>query len=279
MSDERRGPIASVRIDTGQRYVDLGLGEHVIGRSPDSAISFDDPHLSRRHVAIVVTPSSITLLDLGSRNGVRVNGSPVSRSRELVRGDVITMGAQVLTVSRISQRGPSVSQASPLHAVSPALADAMKVTTTISHTSSGLDARLEAFRLIGEVAQRAIAAGDGARAEQVLERTLAEVLSTARGRLPIQPELVAFAARHALLLAKAVRRSYWTDYTFDLYGTLGWPMPREVVEELESVLPEVPPSDRATVTVYLSKARLCSTKTAEQELALRVEEAARRCLG
>jgi hypothetical protein len=59
-----------------------------IGRSPDCAISIADPSLSRRHFELASEGDGWRVTDLGSRNGISVNG-------ELVRRAVVRPGDEI----------------------------------------------------------------------------------------------------------------------------------------------------------------------------------------
>lgn len=50
----------------------------IIGRTPQSPISFDEPQVSHRHAAIRLHRGSWELMDLGSTNGTTVNGREVA---------------------------------------------------------------------------------------------------------------------------------------------------------------------------------------------------------
>ncbi|HEY3496770.1 MAG TPA: FHA domain-containing protein, partial [Polyangiaceae bacterium] len=65
---------------SGPREFELPVGRFLIGRSETCELPLDDPLVSRQHVALVVDESGVTLEDLGSRNGVKLNGSLVSGS-------------------------------------------------------------------------------------------------------------------------------------------------------------------------------------------------------
>ncbi|MDO5635061.1 MAG: DUF3662 and FHA domain-containing protein, partial [Micrococcus sp.] len=65
----------------------------VVGRSSErSDVVLSDTSVSRAHVQLVRAGSSVTLIDLGSRNGVQVNGQDVDGSRTLRDGDRIVLG-------------------------------------------------------------------------------------------------------------------------------------------------------------------------------------------
>lgn len=63
----------------------------IIGRDPTVELVLDDASVSRHHVEIVSNEGGVTLVDLGSTNGVFVNGEQV-QSRALVDGDKIQVG-------------------------------------------------------------------------------------------------------------------------------------------------------------------------------------------
>src|SRR5215211_2048688 len=68
----------------------------VIGRSRDSDVVIADPNVSRRHAELRRGEDGWSVVDLGSTNGVKVNGRRVSDSR-LRPGDQITIGVTDLT--------------------------------------------------------------------------------------------------------------------------------------------------------------------------------------
>jgi hypothetical protein len=74
----------------------------VIGRSRDCDIQLADANVSRRHAELRQEGASYWIVDLGSTNGVEVNGKRVKRAK-LRSGDTITMGSTELTFSRESE--------------------------------------------------------------------------------------------------------------------------------------------------------------------------------
>lgn len=88
-----RRPLRAVLVD-GERHHDLGLRGGTIGRSRDCDVVLDDRNVSRRHAEIRQGPDgSWTVRDLGSTNGVRVNGRRVGGDGEDLRpGDAIELG-------------------------------------------------------------------------------------------------------------------------------------------------------------------------------------------
>jgi len=66
----------------------LLVGTIVVGRDPQCEISHADPRLSRRHAEFSVAARGVTVRDLDSRNGIRVNGQAVKEA-VLAPGDVV----------------------------------------------------------------------------------------------------------------------------------------------------------------------------------------------
>ncbi len=73
----------------------LKPGVSVIGRLAQSDIQLPSPDVSRRHAHVTVGPDGCFVSDLGSENGVKVNGQPVENHR-LEDGDVVVLGKQRL---------------------------------------------------------------------------------------------------------------------------------------------------------------------------------------
>ena len=63
-----------------------------IGRAPDNMIVVDDSSVSGRHAEIRVAGKSCQLKDIGSTNGTRVNGNPITDT-QLGHGDRVRFGA------------------------------------------------------------------------------------------------------------------------------------------------------------------------------------------
>jgi pSer/pThr/pTyr-binding forkhead associated (FHA) protein len=64
-----------------------------IGRSPDRDFVIDERTVSRHHALIRREGAHWVLVDLGSKNGTRVNGRPVEGRAVIAPGDEIGFGA------------------------------------------------------------------------------------------------------------------------------------------------------------------------------------------
>ncbi len=70
----------------------LLVKETLIGRLDSAHLVLEDPTVSRVHAKIVCEADGIVLVDLESRTGTHVNGTPVLRCR-LADGDVIEIAS------------------------------------------------------------------------------------------------------------------------------------------------------------------------------------------
>lgn len=79
----------------------------VIGRGVDADLRIDDPGVSRRHAEIRVMPGlntpTVTILDLGSTNGMLVNGQRVQQA-QLQDGAVVKVGNTSMTLHVVGSR-------------------------------------------------------------------------------------------------------------------------------------------------------------------------------
>ncbi len=69
----------------------------VLGRSRDCDVVLGDTNVSRRHAEIRPAGTGWTVADLGSTNGIRVNGRPASGAVALAPGDRLELGTVPMT--------------------------------------------------------------------------------------------------------------------------------------------------------------------------------------
>ena len=67
----------------------------VLGRGPGADVVFDDGSMSRQHAALELMVDGYRVRDMGSTNGIEVNGASIPAS-DLKHGDKISMGEHVL---------------------------------------------------------------------------------------------------------------------------------------------------------------------------------------
>lgn len=89
-------PPAVLTLPGGQR-IELHEGRYVLGRQLENDIVLNDSNVSRRHAEFVSSAGVVTVRDLGSTNGTKVNGVLVSGEQHLEHGDVINFGTAQVT--------------------------------------------------------------------------------------------------------------------------------------------------------------------------------------
>ena len=93
--DRPRGPEPTGRamlLAEGKRMV-VGRSGAVLGRSRDCDVTLNDPNVSRRHAEIRPDGAGGWLVeDLGSTNGVKVNGRQIRSATPLQPGDRLALG-------------------------------------------------------------------------------------------------------------------------------------------------------------------------------------------
>lgn len=96
---DRGAAVATVKVvggpDAGREFP-LSPGTAYIGRGRGCEIQLGDPQVSRRHARLLVT-DVVEVVDLGSSNGIELQGQPVDRA-VLREGDTFTVGDTRLEV-------------------------------------------------------------------------------------------------------------------------------------------------------------------------------------
>ncbi len=71
-----------------------------IGRSTEADLQLQHSSVSRRHARLFWQHDALLVQDMGSHNGVRINGERVDGPRQLASGDVISVGEVLLALHR-----------------------------------------------------------------------------------------------------------------------------------------------------------------------------------
>lgn len=106
----RRGPAPNQRFILNQDIIGMG-------RDISSDVIVNDPEVSRNHARMIRGVSGYSIEDLGSTNGVFVNGERISGPRRLRHGDEVALG-ETVTFLFESYGEPTVAAPRPEPAVS-----------------------------------------------------------------------------------------------------------------------------------------------------------------
>jgi hypothetical protein len=210
----------------GPREIPLPLGRFVIGRAETCELPLDDPLVSRQHAVLNVMHDGVTAEDLGSRNGIRINGERVEKPKRLAPGDVLLVGNNsfTLTLGR----------------------DVMTDTIEAAQTQ-----RLPAFGLIGILGEKALALGRGDEAERLLGPQIDLLLEEAAEGRRVDAAVVDQACTFALRLAGVMGTGRWLDAVFRLHRILRRTPSTAIVDELYSVFRKVKQPSLVELRAYL----------------------------
>jgi hypothetical protein len=223
-----------------QRDFELAAGVTIVGRGDGCQLVLDDPLISRRHACFVVDEREITVKDLGSTNGVLVNGTRVDDIQLVVPGDQITIGRHNAELCWVpfsaAERGPRPRE---MHSGRPAVDTVVdqRLPDDVKHPHHS-DADSEAthqtrvLEMLSGVAEKAFELGRGADAERILKRPLETILERALEGAPMDPREAGDAGLLAVRLARATGQGLWIDYVFRLFEGLGKLPTTAIVDEL-----------------------------------------------
>jgi predicted component of type VI protein secretion system len=82
----------------------------LIGRHPECDVRIDLPKVSRRHCCVALAYDRVMIRDLGSRNGLRVNGLLIDEA-QLWAGDEVAIGP---ILYRVEDDSPPPTPPSPV---------------------------------------------------------------------------------------------------------------------------------------------------------------------
>ncbi len=267
--------------------LEIPEGEFVIGRTPECQLALDDPRVSRKHAVLRATPKGVIVEDLGSRNGVSVNGVKIAGQQLCTDGDRVTIGSQEMLIYRGgsgSHRATLTVQGSthtlaeiPAEAVRAARESARASKPDIAEGARSPIPQNPAprghsnVRVLGAVAEKALALGRIDEAERILGTVLTDLLTTIRGGAPVDDDVFDAAIKAALRLAGAGAKGPWVEYVFDLHLELARIVAAPVVDELYTVVRKVKSVDRKAIRRYVESLDRRSLTPAEKFLYQRVQ--------
>ncbi len=262
---------------------DLVGPEILIGRSPDCHITIEDPLVSREHTRIRVSDAGeVSVVDLGSRNGVRVNGRPVpSRGEQrLMDGDRIRLGTQELVFTVVQGREAPARPTGFMRMCAacntPYPEGAMvcphcgAATSDDEDTMSGIAVeprRSWTFHLLGEVIERALATRRAVEADRLLRRAAREVDERLAAGDQIDTVHVTLIAGFAVRLAAIASNSEWLAWTLTLHTRQSLMVSAPVLDALEQLDVEAFPELARIVGGYCSWYRQHATNPDAESLA------------
>lgn len=237
---------AAYALHEGSHVHRLGRGPVLLGRGTGVDILLTGPLVSRRHAELRETKDGLLVTDLDSRNGVFVNGHQIGEPTPLSNGDTLELGEHAfIVVEEQARDAGAMAESQVLRQSSRVPAGTYKSDEVPVATR-----RADALHLLGGVAEKALAQGLGRQAEHVIGTHLVAALSDATAGRGVAPEVARSAAQYAVKLATATGKAAWLDFAFRLYNALGETIPLPIVDEMYTVLGQVPGLDRDLLRSY-----------------------------
>jgi hypothetical protein len=249
--------------------LEMPLGEFSIGRSSSCNLALADGLVSRKHAVLHIGPEAAVVEDLGSRNGVAVNGVRINGPRQLAHMDRVYIGSQELVLIDAEKLRDGAKETADYVVCKScgAINGAAKrrcgecgkrlsstAGETLASTSSGVDSSSHAWGaedtrtaraldVIAGIASKSIAMGRFEEAERILIPHLDTLLERALSHQPLSDSekddpdaLFVGATTYALQLAQGLRDTKWIDWVFRIHTASGRLMEAETIETLHSVV-------------------------------------------
>jgi hypothetical protein len=243
--------VARYRLRFLLQEFDLPRGVTVIGRSLDCNLTIEDPLVSRQHARIAVDDEGGVVEDLGSRNGVRVNGVAVHGPTRLRDGDRVRIGTQEFVFCRVDPAGKSHSKTTgvlrlcancrlpyPREMIACPNCEATEQTdeSTLSGSFGTESQTAWNVQLLLEAVDRAFTLGRIADAERIVRRAIAQVEEVVAAGSSVDPKALASLSVKAIATTLATNDPTWGLWIFDVYRRIGRVPPLDVVERLWEVV-------------------------------------------
>ena len=261
------GEAVAIKLRYRQALITLRAGKLYLGRSPECELSISDPAVSRRHARLWVSPTQIVIEDLGSQNGVHVNGERIQGPRELRAGDVVRICSHELQLvdvvpeaepepNRYRLTGDTLSGSDkttlleelqyptnrtpvrtqrPMRVETPSVRAPESSAQRASHPGSsppGSGSLASSIVLLDD----SLNAGDTSEAERRLGPILMRVHELLLEEHPSAAELAEHVVISAARLAGETRSAAFMNYAVTLYQLLNRPLPEPAVNVIHSLV-------------------------------------------
>ena len=259
---------------------DLPRGVTVIGRSLECHLTIEDPLVSRRHARISVADGGAQIEDLGSRNGVKVNGAAIKQATTLRNGDRLRIGTQELVFSRVDETGRAHSRTTgqlrlcancrqpyPREMLACPQCEATEQTDdeTLTATGSGSSHRWT-MQLFVEALERALRLGRVVDAEQLARRATTQVDELVATGAVVDVDGLAALSIQVVATTAATGDPAWAVWVTDVYGRCRQIPPHAVVGALADAALTHPAALRDAIADLLDRLRPTADRASREEL-------------
>jgi hypothetical protein len=240
--------LARYRLRFVLQEFDLPRGVTIIGRSLDCHLTIEDPLVSRRHAQIVVTEGGAQIEDLGSRNGVKVNGGMIAGAVPLRSGDRLRIGTQELIFSRVEDPDraharttgqlrlcANCRQPYPREMLACPSCEATEQTDDETLTAATGESQVWTVQLLVEALERAMRLGRVVDAERFLRRATLQVEELVAGGRIVDIEILVALAVQATSPLLAAHDPAWALWGLEVFAHNRRVPPMSAVDNLKEV--------------------------------------------
>jgi len=213
-----------------------------LGRSPECALVFDDPSISRRHASVHVAPAGPVVIDGGSRHGTLVNGRRIDGPTALAHGDQVSVGSVCLVLQDLRRRAREQQPTLRMRAVDPPARSSNTIRDMpVTGEHDPVTALISEIELLASSGQ----AGSTSNMVPALLRLCGE-----RGLGARLEDATLRRASVAILRAAGAEQAVWIDGVVQLHRSARRLMHASTLDQLEGALQRVRDVDLASVVEY-----------------------------
>jgi ribosomal protein L40E len=255
--------------------VGLGDGDFVIGRGEDCQLVLDDSLVSRRHAVLRAHEDHVVVEDLGSRNGVRVNGARIVQRAQVKTGDSLRIGSQDIAIcdapavrekhtgtleltlcpkcNAASEQGDAACRqcGTRLDRVRKTQVDLQAPQLT---AAADVEKQRSSITVLAGLVEKALSLKRFDEAERILSSLIGSVLVQAEAGHADEAS-ARRAAAFALTLAEFAGRGQWLEFPFRIYTALGKLMPAETIDTIYRLVTTLRFTDPNPLRSYLERLR------------------------
>jgi pSer/pThr/pTyr-binding forkhead associated (FHA) protein len=252
----------------------MPVGEFVVGRSSSCHLALDDALVSRRHAVFTVSEDGVEVQDLGSRNGVQVNGTTIEGRQPVKHLDRVVIGAQELLLLRVQAEEPRDRHARPTLA-------GMTLDLPIPKADSPEDATVRGTEsVLDRIADKALVMGKFDEAERMLGRRLKDMLVEVQSSKKITDEKLTVGTNYAMRLADGLKKPQWVDWIFEVHDATGRLLDAETIGRLHDLVRRIRyPGGKALKSYLANMQRRAESFSPAQRFLLQRLEGIERVVG
>jgi pSer/pThr/pTyr-binding forkhead associated (FHA) protein len=242
------------------REVPLPLGDFQIGRNRACHLVLHDGMISRRHAVLHVTEEGVTVEDLGSRNGVRVNGIPISEVREVSHGERIEVGSYELLLFEQERRRDERRPTRPVAG----RRERHKTPSASFEDETEVDTR-SVYDVLLESSEQALAEGRLSDLENSARNLRTSLRSGLLRSQPPEAEVMRRLMNFALQVAEVAGERAWLETLFELHAHTKQMMDAEAVRRVRRLAEQQGFEDNEAFISYVQQMREHAGSLSESE--------------